>query len=206
MSERKFWARPSCGILLVLSGPSGAGKGTLCKALLQKCPELTYSISVTTRSPRPGENHGVNYFFLSTAEFQDMAERGELLEWAQVYDHYYGTPRKFVEETLASGRDIILEIDIQGARQIKEKFPAGVFVFVMPPSLEELAVRIVKRGADSEEEIRKRLSCASDELSHVTDYDYVVLNDEVTRAVEKLKAILIAERCRVSRQIFHLTT
>lgn len=201
MSDQQLLVGPGRGILLILSGPSGAGKGTLCHALLPKCPELTYSVSATTREPRLGEINGQNYFFLSTEEFNQLAERGELLEWAQVYDNYYGTPRKFVEETLAGGQDIILEIDIQGARQIKEKFPQGVFVFVIPPSLEELASRIIKRGTDSEQEIRKRLSSASNELTHISDYDYVVVNDEVDRAVYKLMAILTAEKCRVSRQL-----
>ena len=137
------------GVLLVVSGPSGAGKGTICQMLRDQLPDLGYSISVTTRTPRTGEVDGESYFFKTIPEVKQMIEKGELLEYAEVYGNYYGTPRKYVEEQLESGRDVLLEIDIQGALQIKKRFPEGVFVFIVPPSLDELSARIYKRGTDS---------------------------------------------------------
>lgn len=187
------------GILLVLSGPSGTGKGTICKELLQNYPQLHYSVSVTTRPPRIGEVEGVNYWFVSEAQFHDMVKNDELLEWAEVYGKYYGTPRRYVADLLRNGHDVILEIDIQGALQVKEKFPEGVYVFIVPPSLEELTTRINRRGTDTLEAIQRRLSCARQELSMITNYQYVVMNDEVARAVRQIAAILEAEKCLVSR-------
>ncbi|QNO16338.1 guanylate kinase [Alkalicella caledoniensis] len=187
------------GLLLVVSGPSGAGKGTVCKSLLQKCSEIKYSTSVTTRKPRKGEEHGVNYFFTSVEEFQDMIKNNQLLEWAKVYDNYYGTPTEFVIETLKSGQDVILEIDVEGAKQIFKNFPNGVFIFLLPPSMEELASRIYKRGTDSKEVIEKRLAAAQGEIDQLINYNYVVLNDEVEKATEKIQSIIIAEKCKVNR-------
>jgi len=187
------------GILIVLSGPSGTGKGTICRELLRSYPNLHYSISATTRSSRVGETNGVNYWFISKEEFQGMIEADELLEWAEVYGNYYGTPRRYVSELLESGKDVVLEIDTQGAMQVKEKFPQGVFVYIVPPSLEELADRIYKRGTDSMESIKKRLSCATEEMICVHKYNYVVVNDEVSTAVHKIEAIINAEKCSVSR-------
>jgi len=192
------------GLLIVLSGPSGAGKGTLCKALREQMPELKYSISATTRAPRAGEVEGVNYYYITKEKFDEMLAQGEFLEWAKVYDNYYGTPKKQVMESLERGEDIILEIDIQGAMQIKKHYPKGVFIFILPPSIRELEKRITNRGTDSEEVIKKRLSCVQEELAYVSEYDYVVINDEVQTAVEKLKAIIIAEKCRPQRKPFNL--
>lgn len=186
-------------LLVVLSGPSGAGKGTLCRALLLAMPGLRYSVSATTRPPRPGEVEGENYFFVRPDRFREMREAGEFLEWAEVYGHCYGTPRRAVEEMLARGEDVILEIDIQGALQVKRIFPQGVYIFVAPPSLEELARRITGRGADSPEAIARRLASAGEELTHVSQYDYVVVNDRVEDAVAKLRAIIVAEKCRSFR-------
>ncbi len=187
------------GLLLVVSGPSGAGKGTVCKALQQKCNDLKYSISMTTRQPRVGETHGINYFFSSVESFQQMIEKGELLEWAKVYDNYYGTPKDFVIETLKQGQDVILEIDVEGAKQVFNTFPNGVFIFLLPPSMEELANRIYKRGTDTKEVIEKRLAAAQSEIDQLNNYNYVVLNDEVDRAVQKIQAIITAEKCKVNR-------
>ena len=182
------------GILLVISGPSGAGKGTLCKELKKSIPELKYSVSATTRAPRPGEIDGVNYFFYSRPEFEDLIQKGEFLEWAEVYNNLYGTPRQYVEEMLRQGQDVILEIDIQGARQIKQRFPQGVFVFVVPPSREELARRLQGRNTDTEEEIRKRLLLADDELKCAMEYNYVIINDRLADAVRELKEIIQKEK------------
>ncbi len=187
------------GLLIVLSGPSGAGKGTICKALMEKEKDLKLSISATTRQPRSGEIEGKNYFFKSEEEFEKMIENDSFLEWAKVYDHYYGTPKDFVLKNLDEGNDVVLEIDIQGALKIKEKFPEGVFIFILPPSMEELKNRIKKRGTETEEEIIKRFKSAYEELNYVSRYNYVVINDSVEEAVEKIKAIIIAEKCRVDR-------
>jgi guanylate kinase len=187
------------GLLIVLSGPSGAGKGTICKALMEKEKDLKLSISATTRQPRSGEIEGKNYFFKSEEEFEKMIENDSFLEWAKVYGHYYGTPKDFVLKNLDEGNDVVLEIDIQGALKIKEKFPEGVFIFILPPSMEELKNRIKKRGTETEEEIIKRFKSAYEELNYVSRYNYVVINDSVEEAVEKIKAIIIAEKCRVDR-------
>jgi len=187
------------GLLIVISGPSGAGKGTVCKALLEKNSQIQISVSVTTRSPRPGEVEGKNYFFRSENEFMKMIEEGEFLEYAKVYDYYYGTPKQYVKDKLLSGQDVILEIDIQGALKVKEKFEEGVFIFIVPPSMEELKRRIVKRATESEEAILKRFQSAYQELNFITRYNYVVVNDEIEDAVKKIEAIIIAEKCRIDR-------
>ena len=187
------------GVLIVLSGPSGAGKGTICKELLRRCPRLHYSISATTRPPRPGETDGVNYWFVGAAAFQAMIEGDELLEWAEVYGNRYGTPRRTVADMLAEGKDVVLEIDIQGALQVKRNFPEGIYIYLIPPSIEELSLRIHKRGTDSPEVISKRLSCVRAELAHASQYDYIVLNDVLEEAVGKVMAIVAAEKCRIDR-------
>ncbi|NLT94991.1 MAG: guanylate kinase [Clostridia bacterium] len=186
------------GILIVLSGPSGAGKGTICKSLLKEI-DIQYSISATTRKPRPGEVDGREYFFLTKEKFENMIEENGFLEWARVYDNYYGTPRKFVEETLSAGKDCILEIDPQGAQKVRENKPDGVLIFIAPPSMQELENRITNRGTEDISEIKKRLSCAREEMLSMYNYDYVVINDQVEKAVEKIKAIIIAEKCKIQR-------
>ncbi|OPX86774.1 MAG: Guanylate kinase [Pelotomaculum sp. PtaB.Bin104] len=184
------------GILFVVSGPSGTGKGTICKALLDGDPALRLSISTTTRSPRIGEVEGEHYFFLTKEIFSQMIREGQFLEWAEVYGNYYGTSRQFVLETLEQGSDVILEIDIQGALQVKEKFPEAVLIFVSPPSMSELKERLIVRGTDSLAEIEKRLSYTADELKLAGRYDYVVINDNLAKAVEKVRAIITAEKSR----------
>ena len=190
------------GVLLVASGPSGAGKGTICQILREQLPDLGYSISVTTRQPRVGEVDGKSYFFKTVPEVQEMIAKGELLEYAEVYGNYYGTPRKYVMDLLQSGHDVLLEIDIQGALQIKERFPEGVFVFIVPPSLDELSARIYKRGTDSEEVIKRRMASAASELTYAAKYDYIIVNDIATKAANKVLTIMEAERYRVARTYF----
>ncbi|MDK2784197.1 MAG: guanylate kinase [Bacillota bacterium] len=187
------------GLLIVLSGPSGAGKGTVCQLLRQRNPRLAYSVSATTRAPRPGEKHGVNYFFLNREEFETWRARGEFLEWAEVYGNLYGTPRSYVEERLASGQDVLLEIDTQGALQVKASFPTGVFIFLLPPSFAELKARITQRGTESENERMRRLAAAQSEIAQLRAYDYLVVNDKVEEAVARVEAILMAEHARVNR-------
>ncbi|WP_315374037.1 guanylate kinase [uncultured Selenomonas sp.] len=186
------------GLLVVVSGPSGAGKGTICQALLEKTT-LAYSVSATTRKPRAGEVDGESYYFLSVEAFEKMIEKDELLEWAKVYDNYYGTPLKKVEEKLTAGEDILLEIDTQGAMKVREKFPEGVYIFILPPSLTELERRIRGRDTETEDVLQKRLAAAIGEIEAGKCYKYVVTNDEVDSAVDSVCAILAAERRLVTR-------
>ena len=187
------------GLLLVVSGPSGAGKGTICKALLNKNDQIKLSVSATTRKPRNGEVHGVNYFFIEKEEFAKMIENGEFLEYAQIYDNFYGTPKAAIIECLEKGQDVILEIEMQGARQIKEVYPEGVFIFVLPPSLEELKSRIVGRGTETQEEIEKRFSCAFEEINQIVNYDYFIVNENIEKSVSDVEAIICAEKNKVTR-------
>ena len=187
------------GLLLVVSGPSGAGKGTICKALLNKNDQIKLSVSATTRKPRNGEVHGVNYFFIEKEEFAKMIENGEFLEYAQIYDNFYGTPKAAIIECLEKGQDVILEIEMQGARQIKEVYPEGVFIFVLPPSLEELKSRIVGRGTETQEEIEKRFSCAFEEINQIVNYDYFIVNEDIEKSVSDVEAIICAEKNKATR-------
>ncbi len=188
------------GLLLVISGPSGSGKGTICKELLKRNQNINFSISTTTRKPRKGEAHGVNYFFIDEERFKNMVENNEFLEYARVHGNYYGTPREYVVEKLSKGENIILEIDVQGALEIKKTYPEGVFIFILPPSIEELKNRIVKRGTESQDDIDRRLNNAYKEIEFATKYDYAIVNDEVLIAVEKIEAIISAEKNRAIRQ------
>ncbi|GAB2702334.1 guanylate kinase [Paenibacillus thermoaerophilus] len=187
------------GLLIVLSGPAGVGKGTVCSHLRRISPDLVYSVSATTRAPRQGEQEGINYFFKSREQFQAMIDNDELLEWAQYVGNFYGTPRSFVEDMIASGRDVILEIEVQGALQVKNKYPQGVFVFLMPPSLDELKMRITGRGTETEDVIEKRMNVAIEELRMMRHYHYVVTNDEVESACERIRSIIAAEHCKRER-------
>ncbi|AIM17650.1 MULTISPECIES: guanylate kinase [Neobacillus] len=188
------------GLLIVLSGPSGVGKGTVRKAIFsQPDTSFEYSISVTTRKPREGEVDGVDYFFKTREEFEEMIEQGKLLEYAEFVGNYYGTPVDYVQETLNKGKDVFLEIEVKGARQVREKFPEGLFIFLMPPSLSELKNRIVTRGTETEDIIHNRLQTAREEIEMMELYDYVVENDQVELACERIKAIVKAEHCRRER-------
>ena len=188
------------GLLIVLSGPSGVGKGTVRKEIFsQKNTSFEYSISMTTRSPRAGEVDGVDYFFKSREEFEALIEQGKLLEYAEFVGNYYGTPVDYVRETTLKGKDVFLEIEVEGAKQVREKFPDGLFIFLSPPSLSELKNRIVTRGTESEEIINNRMNVAREEIEMMHLYDYVVENDTVENAYEKIKAIIVAEHCRRER-------
>lgn len=188
------------GLLIVLSGPSGVGKGTVRKTIFsQPETEFEYSISMTTRSPREGEVNGVDYFFKSREEFEELIKQDKLLEYAEFVGNYYGTPVDYVRQTLDSGKDVFLEIEVKGARQVREKFPEGLFIFLMPPSLGELKNRIVTRGTETDDLITNRLLTAREEIEMMDLYDYIVENDQVELAAERIMAIIKAEHCRRER-------
>lgn len=182
------------GSLFIISGPSGAGKGTLVDHLVARVPRLWVSVSATTREPRPGEAEGREYYFLSPEEFESLVEQGELLEWAEVHGHRYGTPARTVEDRLKQGVDVVLEIDPQGALQVKELVPDAVLVFIVAPSMEELERRIRARGAETDEQVRTRLETALSELQLVGTYDHVVENDDIARATDELVRIVETHR------------
>ena len=190
------------GLLFVISAPSGAGKTTLCKALTDSLENLRHSISYTTRKPRPGEIDGREYYFATEERFQDMVRAGDFAEWARVHSNLYGTSRRVLDEMRTEGIDVILDIDTQGAKQIKEKYRESVFVFIMPPSLEILEERLRNRDSDDEDEIRKRMRRARDEIKDYTVYDYIIVNRDFERALTELRAVVIAERCR-TRMVDH---
>lgn len=190
----------STGFLLVISGPSGSGKGTVSQELMSNREDIVFSISATTRKPRPTEINGENYFFLSHEKFEEMDKEGEFLESAFVHTNYYGTPKKFVMDQIEKGEIVLLEIDVQGALQVKKNYKNVVFVFLLPPTMDELRNRIVKRGTETEEDINTRFTNAFTELDFVGEYDYFVVNDEVKNAVKDIEAIIHAERLRVKRQ------
>ena len=187
------------GTLFVVSAPSGTGKTTLCSMLMKSVCGIQYSISYTTRKPRKGEINGKDYFFVSEEEFRKMIERGEFLEWAEVHGHLYGTSRSQIEKAIHEGKDVLLDIDTQGAINIKNQIKDAVLIFILPPSWEELEKRLKLRGTENQEEIKKRLKTAREEVKKINFYDYVIVNDEIQKAFEQLKSIIIAERCRTSR-------
>ena len=187
----------SKGVLAVVSGFSGAGKGTIMKALLKEYDDYALSISVTTRSPRPGEEDGREYFFRTREEVEKMIAEDQLLEYAEYVGNYYGTPRFYVEDMLARGKNVILEIELQGAMQIKQKNPEAVLVFITPPSFEELKNRLIGRGTETEEVINSRLARAAEEAEEMDKYDYIVVNDQVEDCVHCLNQIILRERCKV---------
>lgn len=187
------------GFLIVLSGPSGAGKNSVMNAVFPTIPNLKYSISVTTRPPRLGEVDAVNYFFRTEQEFDKMLQDDLLLESATFVGYRYGTPKSFVYEQIDAGNAVIMDIDIQGAAQIREKMPEAVFVFLLPPTPEELGKRLQDRGSDSEEVIKRRLAKSREEVKHIVDYDYFIINDDLGLAAEQLRQIILSEWSRVSR-------
>ena len=188
------------GMLIVLSGPSGVGKGTVRKALFsQPGNDFQYSVSMTTRQPRPGEVNGKDYFFVSKEEFEQHIREGQMLEYAKYVDNYYGTPLKYINDTLDEGKDVFLEIEVNGAMQVRSKCPDGVFIFLTPPDLMELRQRLINRGTDSMEVINKRIHKAFGEIQMMQNYDYAVVNDQVDNAVTKIKDIIRSERLRVPR-------
>ncbi|MFC3932769.1 guanylate kinase [Streptococcus dentapri] len=196
MSER--------GLLIVFSGPSGVGKGTVRQEIFSTSDhKFEYSVSMTTRPQRPGETDGVDYFFRTREEFEELIRQGQMLEYAEYVGNYYGTPLTYVNETLDKGIDVFLEIEVQGALQVKKKVPDGVFIFLTPPDLDELKDRLVGRGTDSHEVIAQRIERAREEIALMREYDYAVVNDEVPLAAERVKRIIEAEHYRVDRVIGH---
>lgn len=188
------------GSLIIISGTTCAGKGTIIKKLVEKNPDMCLSISYTSRPIRKGEVNGVDYYFVTQEEFERKIENGDFLEYAEVhYGKYYGTPRKETEELLASGKDVILEIDVQGAEQVKKMFPETVLIFIMAPSMEEVKKRIKARGAENNEQIISRFKVAYQEINEIPKYNYVVVNDVLDDALLKVESILISEKCRVDR-------
>ncbi len=187
------------GLLIVISAPSGTGKTTLTHMLLKKFPDMEFSVSYTTRKPRPGEVNGKDYFFVDREIFEKMIEEGDFLEWAEVYGNLYGTSKSQVLKALNEGKDILLDIDTQGALQVKKNFPEAVLIFILPPSFKELERRLRSRGTDDEKTIEKRLKVARKEVERAPLYDYIVVNDVLEKAYEKLRSIVIAEKCRTER-------
>ena len=189
------------GLCFVLSSPSGAGKTTISRKMLETDPELTMSVSCTTRAPRPGEVDGKDYFFVSKEKFKEMVNNNEFLEYAEVFGNFYGTPIKFVQDTLTSGKDVVFDIDWQGTRQLAEKMPENIVsVFILPPSMEELEKRLKQRAQDDEEVVRKRMKKASREISHWNEYHYVIVNTDLDKAMTAVENILRAERLKRKRQ------
>lgn len=189
------------GLLIVVSGPSGAGKGTICQEILRRRDDICVSISATTRQPRKGEVDGVNYIFLNREEFEELIAADGFIEHAEVYGNLYGTPKDYALEKLNNGENILLEIDIQGALQVKKRYPEGVYVFILPPSMKELKNRIVGRGSETPESLERRFSSAFGEIEYVNQYDYYIINDEVKSATDVMEAIITAERCKVIEDI-----
>ena len=196
------------GNLIVISGPSGAGKDTVVKKLLETNSNIELSVSMTTREPRKGEKEGVDYYYVSNEEFQKQIDNGNLLEYANVFgSNYYGTPKDKVLKNINKGIDVILVIDIQGAIQVKEAMPESIFIFIMPPSMKELKKRLIERDTESSEKILERFKTAYKEINEATKYNYVVINDKVEKAARKIECILEAEKCRVDRiEDFDLNT
>ena len=188
------------GHLFIVSAPSGAGKTTLVRLLLEKDPGIRVSISSTTRPPRTGENDGREYHFVDVQYFLEMVSRGDFLEWAEVHGNYYGTSRRWIEAEMTAGRDVLLEIDWQGAQQVRKAFPSAIGIFILPPSLEELKSRLSGRGTDSAETIARRIAAARDEMRHVDEFDYVIINDDLQQALGNLRSIVSATRLQYTTQ------
>ncbi|MCC6346613.1 MAG: guanylate kinase [Nitrospirales bacterium] len=187
------------GSLFVVSAPSGAGKTSLCQKLCETVPDIRHSVSYTTRAPRPGEVNGLHYHFVSVEEFRSMIGRGEFIEWAEVFGNWYGTSRQRIEEMMAKGIDVILDIDVQGAKQIRQRFPEGLLIFILPPSLSVLRARLTGRRSDAEEVIDRRLAKARDEMKEYKCYDYVIVNDLFPVALGELSSVVLAERVRITK-------
>ncbi|NOL49591.1 guanylate kinase [Pelistega europaea] len=188
------------GNVFMVSAPSGAGKSSLVNALLQKHPNIHLSVSCTTRPPRPGEQDGREYHFVTVDEFATWRDQNNLLEWAEVHGNYYGTPRPFVEEKIKNGENILLEIDWQGARQVRKQFPDIIDIFILPPSIEELEKRLHNRGQDSDDVIKRRLLAASSEIAHADEFEYVIINDCFETALAQLEQIVLTARLRYPSQ------
>jgi len=190
------------GLIIVISAPSGAGKTTLCKRLLQALPFLTYSVSFTTRQPRKNEIKGIDYYFVSTEEFKKMTERKEFVEWAEVHGEFYGTSSTLLNKIIEGGKDVILEVDVKGGINIKKHYPQATLIFILPPSWKELEKRLKIRGTETDEKIKKRIERAKKEVEYAGYYDYSVINDNINNTLQDLLAIIRAERCRTARNIY----
>jgi len=186
------------GLFIVVSGPSGTGKSSICQRLLKSCPEIKFSVSYTSRPPRPKEINGKDYYFISRADFQARIKKGEFVEWVENYGHLYGTSWKTMEEFLQKGNDLLLDIELRGAKKIKQRFKSGVFVFVLPPSRAELLKRLERRGHATNEVIQTRLVQAENELKEISWYDYIIFNDDLEQATDQLRSIYIAQKCKRS--------
>ena len=187
------------GIFIIVSAPSGAGKSSLCQRLMQAYPEIKFSVSYTSRPPRPNEVNGKDYHFISRKEFKDRIDQGEFVEWVENYGHLYGSSRNVMKEFIQDGRDLLLDIEPRGAKKIKQEFKGGIYVFVLPPSRSELLKRLEKRGHETDEVIQKRFRQAENELKEISWYDYVIFNEDLETAVNQLTSIYIAEKCKRSR-------
>ncbi|MGA9110482.1 MAG: guanylate kinase [Smithella sp.] len=187
------------GIFIIVSAPSGAGKSSLCQRLMQAYPEIKFSVSYTSRPPRPNEVNGKDYHFISRKEFKDRIDQGEFVEWVENYGHLYGSSRNVMKEFIQDGRDLLLDIEPRGAKKIKQEFKGGIYVFVLPPSRSELLKRLEKRGHETDEVIQKRFRQAENELKEISWYDYVIFNEDLETAVNQLISIYIAEKCKRSR-------
>lgn len=187
------------GLLIILSGPSGAGKSTIHKEMLKRSEDIAFSISMTTREPRDGEVDGEDYYFVSEEKFKEEIEMGSFLEYAKVHGNYYGTLKDVVNKDLDNGKDVILEIDIQGAINVKEIVPDGIFIFIMPPTMKELRDRLINRETESKEKVIERFTNAYKEINEIKKYNYIVINDDLEKAVNKVMSILISEKCKVER-------
>jgi len=186
-------------LFIVVSAPSGTGKSSICQKFTQACPEIKFSVSYTSRPPRPNEVNGKDYYFISREEFQARIDQGEFVEWVENYGHLYGSSRKTMEEFLHDGQDLLLDIEPRGARKIKQKFKGGVYVFVLPPSRDELLKRLEGRGCETEEVIQNRFDQAKSELKEISWYDYIIFNKDLETAVNQLIAIYVAQKCKRSR-------
>jgi guanylate kinase len=188
------------GNLIIVSGPSGAGKSAISAGVLEQLPRLRFSVSYTTRTPRGGEQNGIHYHFVSREEFDGLVRNGDMLEWAEVYGNFYGTSKKMIDEALTAGDDVLLDVDVQGARTICRKRPGAMSVFIMPPSYGVLRERLEQRKLDKAYVIEQRLRVANEEIRQFADYDYLIINSDLGKAIEELKAIVIGLRCRMERR------
>jgi len=189
----------SKGLFIVVSAPSGAGKSTICQGLIQACPEIKFSVSYTSRSPRPNEIDGKDYYFISRDEFREKIKRGEFIEWVESFGHHYGSSREFIKDYARDGVDLLLDIEPRGAKKIKNELKGGIYVFVLPPSRLDLLKRLEKRGYDNDEAIQKRLKQAESELKEISWYDYVIFNKDLENAIHQLISIYTAEKCKRKR-------